>query len=187
MELHAVGGMFPVCQRHDLAVLVTCRHFQAGREVTLLCDQGVISAAGYHRGQIGKERTVAVQCDLACLAVHQVCCTDDRSAERLTDGLVSQTHAQHGELSAEAANRLYRDAGILGIARPRREDQRLRCQCFDLRNGDLIVPDDFDICVQFADVLIQVIRERIVVINEQDHCSASLMALITASALLTVS
>ena len=127
MELHAVSGMFPVCQRHDLAVLVTCRHFQAGREVTLLCDQGVISAAGYHRGQIGKEWTVAVQCDLACLAVHQVCCTDDRSAERLTDGLMSQTHAQHGELSAEAANRLYRDTGILGIARPRREDQRLRC------------------------------------------------------------
>jgi len=100
---------------------------------------------------------------------------------------MSQTHAQHRNLAVEVADRLHGDAGIFRVSRSRREDQCLRVQNFDLLNGDLVVADYLNVTVQFTDILIQIIGERIIVINQQDHCSASLMALMTANALLTVS
>ena len=98
--------------------------------------------------------------------MHQVGSTDNCSAESFTNGLMSQTHAQHRNLAVEVADRLHGDAGIFRVSRSRREDQCLRMQNFDLLNGDLVVADYLNVTVQFTDILIQIIGERIIVINQ---------------------
>ena len=70
MELHAVSGMFPVCQR--MIWLFSSRAVTSGRTGS---HSPVRSGSDICRRipqrADWKEWTVAVQCDLACLAVHQ--------------------------------------------------------------------------------------------------------------------
>ena len=166
VELYAIGLSFPMFQCHDLSVLVPCSHFQACRKIRFLCDQRMVSAAGNRLGQSCKNGAGHIQYHLACLAMHQVGSTDNCSAESFTNGLMSQTHAQHRNLAVEVADRLHGDAGIFRVSRSRREDQCLRVQSFDLLNGDLVVADYLNVTVQFTDILIQIIGERIIVINQ---------------------
>lgn len=42
----------------------------------------------------------------------------------------------------------------------------------DLLDGDLIVPDDSDVCSELLEELVQVMSEGIVVVDQEGHLSA---------------
>ena len=74
-------------------------------------------------------------------------------------------------MRSEPADDLVGDAGLTRRARPRRDDDVARLQGGDLVGRDLVVAIDahVDGCIQLAQTLHQVVGERIVVIDEQDH------------------
>ena len=89
------------------------------------------------------------------LAVHQALRGDDAPAERLCDRLVSKADAEERNLSGELAYRRERHAGRVGIARPGREQNRLRRERGDSRDVDFVVSHDLDVRAERFDHGIQ--------------------------------
>ena len=165
MELQPISRMLPVCQRHNLTVIVPCSHLQTGRKIGLPCNQRVITAAGYRLGQALKQRTGQIQVNLAGLSVHQHIGADNRSAKGLTDGLMSQANPQNRKSSAECANGFNGHAGILRISRTGRQNQCLRLHFRNFFHGDFIIAHYLNLRIQFSNILIQIVSEGIIVIN----------------------
>src|SRR5271166_1515567 len=82
---------------------------------------------------------------------------------------MAQAYSQHGRLSREMADQVDADAGFMRCAGAGRDDDALRVHGFDFRHCDLIVAADFDFCAQFAEILDEVVREGIVVIEDENH------------------
>src|SRR5262245_26028383 len=84
-----------------------------------------------------------------------------------------------------------RNPGVLRRARTWRNDDVGRFQSLDLLKGHAIVPEHAQLIAHLAEVLNQVVGERIVVIDNENHNSnprwASWMARRSAPDLLTVS
>jgi hypothetical protein len=124
------------------------------------------------------------------LAVHGHV-ADHAPAEGLGQRLVTQAHAQrpHARLG-EAAHRLDRDAGLVGRARPGRDDDAVGSALQQLVDRRDVVAHDVDLRAELAEDLDEVVRERVVVVDDEDArhgqsgCSrASSMAPSTARAL----
>src|SRR6476660_3829834 len=103
------------------------------------------------------------------LAVHQLRGSNDLPAECDTDALMAETDTQHGNRRPEAANQLDRDPRILGAAGPGRDHDVGRMQLADLVQGDLVVPANDRWSAQLAEILGEIERERVVVIEEEYH------------------
>jgi hypothetical protein len=67
------------------------------------------------------------------------------------------------------ANQIDADAGIVGCAWARRDHNALGIHVFDAGNGYLIVAADFDLCPKFAKILNQVVGERVVIVENENH------------------
>ena len=72
---------------------------------------------------------------------------------------------------------------------PGRDADPIRIERFDLREGDFVVALHHDLATQLAEILDEVVGERVVVIDDQNLYSsvARLIASTMAIALLTVS
>ncbi len=87
-----------------------------------------------------------------------------------------------GVRGPEAADDLDRDAGILGAAGAGRDDDVRGLQRFDLAERDLVVAAHQRRRAQLAEVLREVERERVVVVDEENHRPSSAMASACSSA-----
>src|SRR3990170_3464549 len=119
---------------------------------------------------------------------------DNPAAEDLADCLVAQAHSQDGHFPGEVSDRLDEDARIGGPSGSGRKNQCLRRARFDFAHRYLVVALDFQLGAQFSEQLHQVVRKRIVVIEDEDHRGvpplsswAMAMALSSALPLLRVS
>src|SRR5262249_16438382 len=74
-----------------------------------------------------------------------------------------------GARPAEPFDHPKRDAGLVGRARARRDDDCVRTHLRDLRHRDLVVADHFDLRPKLAEILNQVVGEGVVVINHEQH------------------
>ena len=92
-----------------------------------------------------------------------------------------QTYAQEGNFRPQHFYGLDQDSRVLRPAGAGGEDDFLRSQGLDLRNGHLVVADDPDIRLNGANELIEVVGKAVVIIDEQDHKSASFCARSRAS------
>ena len=92
---------------------------------------------------------------------------------------------------AETLDRVAGDAGFLRRAGSGGDDDFFRPHRVDFIERDLVVEIDFNIRAEFAEIVIQVVSERVVIIDEQNHrflhCSASSTAFSMARALFSVS
>ena len=138
-------------------------------------DERVVTA-GDERRRDAAEKALAVMLDRRHLAVHRHRRTHDRPAERQADALMSEAHAQQRHALTHLANQLHCDARILGTARSRRDDDALRAQPSNLVERDFVVPAHEWRRAQLAEVLREVERERIVVVEQQYHSPVSAMA-----------
>ena len=131
-------------------------------------------AAGVERlGEAGEEAG-AVVTHRAGLAVQQLARVSDLTAERLDDRLVAEADPQRRRRRRKPADdldrgpRIHRSAGTGG-------DHELRGrETLRLFRRDLIVAQHGHIDAERAEQVREVVRERVVVVDQQHHrCSAS--------------
>src|SRR3974390_3278121 len=80
---------------------------------------------------------------------------------------MSETHAENGNASSERFDHLHGHAGIVGRTGAGRNTQMRRLERSGLFYGDLIVAMHEHLSVEHQESLHQVVRERVVIIDEE--------------------
>ena len=168
MDLHSGDGELPVAQPHDLALGRARVDDEAGRHGVGPDDERVV-ARRLERARQPREDPVVVVQDRRGLAVHQPPGAHDLAAEHLADGLVPEADAEHGYARAEFADDGLADAGVARFARPRGDAHACGIQRGEFVHGDLVVATHDGLRAEFAEVLDEVVRERVVVIEDEEH------------------
>src|SRR5437867_6405696 len=127
------------------------------------------------------------------LAVHDARRAHDRAAEGGADRLMAEADAEDRQAAGGALDQRHRDAGLARRAGTRRDDDRVGTERLDLVESDGVVAPHVDLGAELAEVLDEVVGERIVVIHHQEplrsagrhSASASRTAWSIARALLT--
>ena len=167
---------------HDLAVGGNRGDLQLLRQGLALNGQGVV--AGEARGaRQAAEKAAAVQGHFLRLAVDDPPRGDDAAAERVADGLVAQADAEDGNRAGKPLDALHADARFFRPARPGRDDDARRVHGSQLVHGDPVVAENLDRLVrELGEVLVEVVREGIVVVDDDVHGYTSLYPMARASA-----
>src|SRR5256885_3164432 len=105
----------------------------------------------------------------ARLPMHELFRADDLAAERRADGRVPQAGPEHGTLPRKMPDDFDGYSRLLRRARPRRDHDVRGREPLDLLRCRLVVAADFDLLSQLAKVLDEVVGERIVVVEDEDH------------------
>src|SRR3990170_465998 len=171
VELHPLDGVLPVPHPHDDAALAARAHLQALRHALRHDGQRVVADRFEGVGQPRKD-AAAVVLDDRHLAVLDLARALDPPAERLADALVAEADAEDGHLPREVADELDADARLARRARPGRDDQSLRRHRLDLDKRYHIVAGDAHVRPQLAQVLVEVVREAVVVIDQKEHVAS---------------
>src|SRR5437867_8573735 len=178
--------MGSVAQPHDHAVLGARRDLEVRRNAPRVDHQRVL-ARRLERIRKPPEDRAAVVRDAAGLAVHQRRGADDVPAEGLPYRLVTEADAESRQPPGEDPHRFERDARLIRRLRARGDDDRPRTARRDPVHRDPVVPIHLHLGSQLKKILDQVVGERVVIIDDDDHACASArsMASISARALLT--
>jgi hypothetical protein len=102
-------------------------------------------------------------------SVHQPGRPHHQASKSLADGLVAQANPQDRDHAGKTFNYRQGDAGLVRRAGTRRNDNGFRLKLLYLLAGNLIIANHLYLPAQFAQVLDQVVGERIVVVDHQDH------------------
>ena len=119
-------------------------------------------------GKFAEDRLVIVM-NFAGFSVHHFRRANHPPAKRGADGLMSQADAQHRNFAREALDQRHADASFFRRAGPGRNHDALGRELLDFVERDLIVAANFELLPHLAEVLRQVVGERIVVVEKQDH------------------
>src|SRR5712691_1449766 len=168
VELDTLHGQMPMAQAHDLAVLGPRGDLEHGGETLVEHHQRVV-ARGIEVLLELREDAAAIVMDAGGLAVHLLARPGHGAAERLADGLVPEADAENRRGRVEASDQPERDARAVWIARPRGDDDALGLESFYLVERDLVVARHVHAGAQLAHVLDEVVGERVVVIQHQNH------------------
>jgi hypothetical protein len=81
------------------------------------------------------------------------------------------------------------DSGVIRSPGPGRDTQPFRPHLFGLVNSYLVIASDYQFYAELPEILDQIVRKRVIVIDNEDHTifSARSMAQKLAMALLTLS
>ena len=102
------------------------------------------------------------------LSVHQALGADDSPAERLPDRLMPEAHAEDGQDGAELSHELERNACFVRRARAGRDEHAIHLTRSNAGHVDGVVLHDLDLRAELAQVLDEVERERVVVVDDED-------------------
>ena len=98
--------------------------------------------------------------------MHQPGGVGDDSAERGADGLQSDADAEDRDFSSEMADSFQADTGVLRFPGTWGNDDSFRHHFFDIRDCQLIVPDDNRVRANRSDKLVEVVDKAVVIINQ---------------------
>src|SRR6202142_883684 len=175
MKLHALDRKFLVAQSHD--GLRAARFgrpradFEFGGQVLFLNNQRVVAGGGERGLQIPEDGPI-VMGDGAGFAVHQVGGADDLASEGCSESLVAEADTQNRQLPGEMAKKVNADAGFLRRAGAGRGAEAIGVHGLDFADRDLVVAADHYVGPQFAQILHQVVREGVVVVEDEDHVAS---------------
>ena len=142
---------------HDFARIRHGRHAETVRHGGGIRGERVVSGDRCFLRTARKERAVPGKPDERLLAVHQLFRVCDDPAICGADGLVSQTDAQNGNLSAQFFYDVHDDAGVFRSAGSRGENDPLGAECANVVDGHGVVPDHLDIRVNLSGELEEII------------------------------
>src|SRR3954451_14302991 len=190
LELHPPIRQIAVAHPHQGAVVRPGERLQLRREGGLLHLQAVIAGGLERVGQAGEDPHV-VMADGGGLAVHQPRRPVDGGAERHAERLVAEADAQQRD-AGPCPEELQADPGVLGAAGAGREDDPLGPAGQQRLDALGVVAHHHDLRARPGEHLHQVVGERVVVVDHQDHdrlssSSASATAVSSAAALFLVS
>src|SRR6185312_6804358 len=141
-------------------------------------------ARGLERVGQPPEDPLAVVEDLRRLAVHHARRPHHLAAKGLPDRLVPEADAQDGDLAGVGPDHVQADSGLVGGAGAGRDHQVRGRQGADVAGRDLVVADHPNLRTNLAEVLDQVVGERVVIIDDQQHVLRP-VELVTARAIST--
>src|SRR5439155_15427577 len=168
VKLHAFGLVTPMPHTHDDAVIGLRGDRKLAGQGFALDDQGMIASRGKGIREFPKDILTVVM-NLARLAVEKFRRANHFSTERRTDRLVSEANAKDREFSGKPPNQLDADSRVLWCAWSRRNHDAFGLAARNFLHGNLVVAMHFDIAAQLAEILRQVIRKRVVVIEQKNH------------------
>ena len=100
---------------------------------------------------------------------HTAWCANYRSAVGLTDRLMTEAHAEQGNLGAVALNDRDADASIGRRTGAGAEDDGARVKAGDFVDGDCVISTYDWTCTELAKILDEVVGEGIVIVDDQEH------------------
>ena len=176
MELDALEREGDMADPHHHPVdLAHGGHAQLGRQGRRI-DRERVVARGHERRRHAIEQPLAVVGDLGSLAVDERRGAHDRGTEGLGHRLHPQAHAEQrdppvgGDLDGGHA-----DAGVVRVARPRRDDDaaqvggRIVGQRLEIGSIDRVVAHDAHVRAGRLQRLHEVEGEAVVVVDDEDH------------------
>ena len=166
MKLHALDLHLAVAQSHDDAVGRGRGDFEA-RWQRLALDHQRVVASGLETVFEPLEDGLPVVTDLGGFAVHEARRAHHAPAEDLSDGLVTQTHSEDGNATGEMLDHRQRHPGVIRRARPRRDQDLIRRLRLGLFNRHTVVAAHFDLLAKLAQILHEVVSERIVIVDDE--------------------
>ena len=172
MELHSLNRKLSMAEAHNdaSAILIACpgTDFEVARQVAFPDDQGVITSGSKRRVNSPKDGSPVVF-HRAGLAVHQSFGADHLPTESLADRLMSEADTEDRNFAGKVADQFDADPGVLRRARARGNDDALGIETRYLVHAEFVVPPYFDASAQFAEVLDEVVGERVVIVENKDH------------------
>src|ERR1700694_509024 len=138
MKLNTLDRKLAMTHAHDLAVVAFSRDLQALGDGATVDHERMIAGRGEWTGQ-PFEYAFASMGDGRQFAVHHAAGTDDTPTKRRPDALMPAAHAEEGNFAREPLHKRHRDAGFVGSARARRNDDPLRPPRPDLLQVDRVV------------------------------------------------
>src|SRR5690242_2006690 len=131
----------------------------------------MVSSSGKRLPEV-LENGAAVVHDLAGLSVHEVRRANHLSCKGRSQRLMSQTHSENRQLACEVTKYVHADARFVGCAGAWGDHNALGMQGFDLANSHLVVTSHDYVRTKFSQVLHQVVGERVVIVQDENHvCS----------------
>src|SRR5580692_5555155 len=167
MKLNPLDGERGVPDAHDLSMRAAPsgrRDDELSRQTLRVDRQRVISTPANGARDPSKDAG-AVVLDVRHFSVRDLRRRANAGAKDMGDRLVAQADAEDGNGGAEVPNDLEADPRLGGPPRARRKDEAfgaLRRQSLD---GRLVVLDDTRKVTELAEVLNEVVRKRVVVID----------------------
>src|ERR1035437_3268562 len=143
-------------------------HLQCCGQRRAFHDERVVASNLERRWQPGEQITPIV-IDARRLAMHGSGRSDYVAAIRLSDSLVTEAHPEGRNTVAERPNGFYGDPRLGWRTRAGREDHRRRSHRGDLLDRYGVVAADDDLGPKLAKVLDEVVRERVVVVDDEEH------------------
>ncbi len=176
MKLDSMNCQRPVLDPHDfIDGTFFCfgpgTHLEAIRQGSALSDQRMVAGRCKRVLQAGKDTCTAMM-DLRSFSVHDFFRVDHPATKRLRNALMPKADTQNRDSARIFANASERNPSLIRCAGPGRNDDVTGIQGCNLLNGDRIVSNHFDLLTQLPAVLHQVVGERIVVIDHQNHKSS---------------
>src|SRR5262245_8053511 len=125
-------------------------------------------ASGRKRIRKSVKDAVAVMNDHGCFTVHQQRRADDSSTKHLSDALMSQTNTQNRNFSMKILDHVIGNSGVIRSSGTGRNYKMTRPKFFRFFKTTLIVVPDGDGGAQDSKCLIEVVRKRIIIIDQQN-------------------
>ena len=165
---------------HDLAVARRSPRPRAAREP---CGREGVVAADFELVREPGEQAAAVVPDGAGLPVHELLRGLDLAAEGFDDRLMAEADAQRGHGRCQAADNVRRGPGVGRPAGARGDDEVGRAEPCRPVGVDRVVAADDHLRAELAEQVREVVRERVVVVDQQDQrCSASARSIAASTA-----
>jgi len=164
VELNAVHRMFGVLNAHNFAFGSFRRNLQAGWQAF---------ARSIERARQPFEDALSFMEHRRGFAVHQALRADDLAAVDFADRLMAEADAEQRNTRAKFANDIAGNSSLARRAGAGADQYLFGVERNRLLDGDLIVAENFHLRTELAKVLHEVVGERIVVIDDQNHCILS--------------
>ena len=168
MELHAPDRKGFVANAHDFAFVGLGGYLQAIGQSVALDHERMVARRGKRVRHIF-EQVLFVVLNRRCFAVHHTVVDDDLGAEGVADALMPEANAKDGDLAAEMPNDIVGRSAFARRTGSGRDKDAVGFERFDAVNGDFIITMDLHGHVHLAQILNEVVGERIVVIQNQHH------------------
>ena len=158
MELHTIGRILFMFERHDLAFGCLRSDLKLGWD-GFVNDERVITH-GFERRRDVFEDTLSVVSDGRRLAVHEARSAVHFAAVDGTEALMPEADSQHGDFAREVFDRFGRDAAIFErFAWTWGDDEVVRLEGNQFVQRDLVVAIDTNVRAEFTEVLNEVVGE----------------------------
>src|SRR6202171_1844800 len=155
-------------QSHDLAFSRFCADGELIGQSLRRDDERMIARSGKWVWQSGENARPIVM-DLRGFAVHQPLRLDNLSAKNFRDALVTQANTEQWHARREPAHDFFAYSRFAGACRSGRDANMRRLQPGNFINREGVVTPNNGFTAKLAKILDEVVGERIVIIEDEQH------------------